>query len=223
MKKTNWVSDCDFEQKTNKFLKENTSLFRDLDIISEIHSSDVQKAGIDFLAERNHKLARIDFKAIAGVIPTFAFEVEGNIKTRQTGWMMQDNDTTHIAVIYLHFINDEGYYKNKFKPINHQTVNKVEVLLIDKRKLQEQINEWVAQESTFTCVSELCDHLRSLDSASTQGYNFNDNKEVIKRTQWTRPYSFVVSGKKLYERPINCVIRKEFLESFAEQTLIYEY
>lgn len=218
-----WDTDRIFETRVDRFLEDQTSLLDDLKVITKIHSRDVQLYGIDYLAEDDEgKLSRMDFKAVATMLPTFAFEVEGNINTRQEGWMLKDNQTTHLALIYLDFVDDQGYYKNKTQLVNHETVKTVKVLLLDKVKLQKQIETWIQEDSNFKSVSEVCNTLRDKKTTKTQGYVFDSNKDLIERERWIKPYSFVVSGTNIYERPINCVIRRNFLEDFADKILVYE-
>lgn len=232
----NFTRDMDFEVKSSRYLEDFTSFHTDFGIVSTVNNKELQMKGIDYLASGDDGVQQmIDAKAIASSFGTFSFELEGNVRSRKLGWMLQDNETTHFAIIYHNFIHCEGYYKNKLKEFNNDTIRDTAVLLINKQKLKDEMQKWL-DTSNYSSFEELNDIIRAeaarLDEIQKGEKTKYENLRLIfgedgylapKPQTGIQTFTIVLTrSKAVPENPINLVINKRFLESISDKVIVYQ-
>ena len=97
-KRTNWVGDKAFEETSIQYLQ-NTNIFKDMNIQEIVKDRDRQLRGIDVIAQLYGQDIKVDIKSIASQLPTFCFEISGNINTSQKGWLINPDVETEYYLI----------------------------------------------------------------------------------------------------------------------------
>ena len=221
---SSFSKDSEFEKKSADYLKKFTTFRDDFGIKEEITDKENQLSGIDYTAELNGKKMNVDAKAIAQNYSTFSFELEGSVKTRQLGWFLQKNKTTHYALIYHSFKTCDGYYMNKKKDFDDETISSNEVILIEKEKLVKEVNSWL-KNSKHGSLEAICDDLRTITAEATETKRFiiNERGNLVEKLPTDKSDMVIVVTKssKVTESPINLVINKRVLKAVSDKIANY--
>ena len=161
-----------------------------------------QLMGRDVELEFNNKKIIIDEKAsiyyINKDIPTFAMEIsfKNRIGSISDGWFINTNlDTTHYLLIWP-FSNDtqkEGW------EINLSDIRQLRCILIEKNKILSYLE---SKGHNINFLKRKADEIREADIGGP-----------LLRTQL--PYYFYYT-KKLYEQPINLILRRPLIEELSD-------
>lgn len=224
-KKNSFNRDMMFEKNSARYLEDYTTFHVDFAIDYEVKAKHLQLSGIDYVATVNGQVQNIDAKAIASDLPTFSFEVLGNRATNQVGWLLQENSTTHLLLIYHKFykLADEGYKINKTKDINDVNVKETELILIEKSKLLECIREYF-DATDYDSLEEVVEDLiwETKDESENTRFIIKDKSvERLESGTHSKDTMTIVSTGVIKEKPMNIVIQKEFLKSIADKVITY--
>ena len=188
-KRTNWVGDKAFEETSIQYLQ-NTNIFKDMNI-QELYGQDI----------------KVDIKSIASQLPTFCFEISGNINTSQKGWLINpDVETEYYLIVYHEIIGASSYRQGKAL-MTQDNVAETEAMLINKETLKKEIERHLGD------LEVLVDKIRAYEIHQKSAARFNEKGELVKNRNRMNIYPVLSCG--LYEQPINIVVRKEVLKELA--------
>lgn len=137
-KRTNWVGDKAFEETSIQYLQ-NTNIFKDMNIQEIVKDRDRQLRGIDVIAQLYGQDIKVDIKSIASQLPTFCFEISGNINTSQKGWLINpDVETEYYLIVYHEIIGASSYRQGKAL-MTQDNVAETEAMLINKETLKKRL------------------------------------------------------------------------------------
>ena len=205
-KRTNWVGDKAFEETSIQYLQ-NTSIFKELNIQEIVKDRDRQLRGIDVIAQLYGQDIKVDVKSIASQLPTFCFEISGNINTSQKGWLINpDMQTDYYLIVYHEVIGASSYRQGKTL-MTQDNVASTEAMLIKKETLKKEI------ERNLGDLDVLVEKIRGYDIHQKSAARFNEKGELVKNKNRMDIYPVLSCG--LYEQPINVVVRKEVLKKLA--------
>ena len=205
-KRTNWVGDKAFEETSIQYLQ-NTNIFKDMNIQEIVKDRDRQLRGIDVIAQLYGQDIKVDIKSIASQLPTFCFEISGNINTSQKGWLINpDVETEYYLIVYHEIIGASSYRQGKAL-MTQDNVAETEAMLINKETLKKEIERHLGD------LEVLVDKIRAYEIHQKSAARFNEKGELVKNRNRMNIYPVLSCG--LYEQPINIVVRKEVLKELA--------
>lgn len=223
--KSNWLNDKKFEEESTLFLIKQGVLF-DIGTQEVVTDKDRQVQGMDLLCDIPTKDGlemgmAVDVKAIASRLPTFSFEVSGNIHSGQVGWFIKDDLLTdYYLIVYHDIVNGQGYAKNKYL-LTLENVNYTKCLLIKKETLQQYVLDYFELDSIDDLKDVVEDIRKMSDGCQNTLYFTHDDmgtSMISKEDTRNQKTWFTVSGK-IYETPINVIIREGVLESLATKVI----
>ena len=154
-----------------------------------VKDRDRQLRGIDVIAQLYGQDIKVDVKSIASQLPTFCFEISGNVNTSQKGWLINPDVETE-------------YYL-----MTQNNVASTEAMLIKKETLKKEIERHLGD------LEVLVDKIRAYEIHQKSAARFNEKGELVKNRNRMNIYPVLSCG--LYEQPINIVVRKEVLKELA--------
>lgn len=205
-KKTNWVGDKMFEETSIEYLK-NTNIFKDMNVKEIVKDKERQLRGIDVIAQLLGKDVSVDVKSIASQLPTFCFEVSGNIHTNQLGWLINPKVETEYYLVVYHDIVGASSYRQGKALMNQDNVASTEAFLIKKEDLKKEI------ERVLGDLNSVVEKIRGYNIQQKSSVKFDETGEIVKNKRKMDIYPVLSCG--LYEQPINVVVRKEVLNKLA--------
>lgn len=228
--KSNFKEDKRFEEESTRFLI-RSHILMELGTKTIIEDIERQKQGVDLICDipfddgTVKESQNVDIKAIASTIPTFCFEVAGNIGSNQVGWLLNSELLTdYYLIVYHDIIGGTNYSANKEK-LTVDNVNYTKALLINKEKLQQLVLDYfmfdslddvqgVVDRIKFLNQDEVKQNTYSYDGVSLTPLDKTDNKRDLK--MWFS------ASNHLKERPINVVIRQKLLESISDKIFVLD-
>lgn len=224
-KKSMWCVDKKFEETSLEFLRSKSKILKELGTKEIVKDRDRQIKGIDLICDIPKSFPKslfklkdknVDVKSIAKLIPTFSFEISGNVSSKQKGWLVNPNLATDYYLIVYHDIEDstESYKINKQK-MTVDNINYTKAILIKKEKLLKQIRKEFHEKTFETIIEEI----RNASECKRGIQRFvldNDGKPRTKERGEINEMWFTVS-KQLKEEPVNIIIRRQLLEEIAER------
>jgi len=123
-------------------------------------------------------------------IPTFAFEVDFRLNTGELveGWFLSKSKTTqYYLLIWVWADKDKGF--------DYDDISKLEVILIDRFKVQKALLNYGMSENT---INEISKTLRERNIAGVHHKDFS------------KPFYFYLTSH-LSENPLNIILKKDFL------------
>jgi len=237
-----WTDDFSFEKRVTEYLK-TTSIPEELGIYEYVENLPEQKQGIDYkcakstIIRRDNKFYRhmqeeyIDAKAIAAILPTFAFELSGVRSTGQIGWLLNPNVLTDsyllICLDIRKFQENTHNYVQLKRNFNISEIYQAEIIHIKKADVLDIIFDEL--NLTKNQLIELVDECRKLADNSEEQlvkikYDKQSHQCKLKRKDDKLKIHFTVS-KNFIEQPVNIIINKSYLKeranvwhySYAEQ------
>lgn len=232
-KKSMWKVDKSFEESSTEYLDKKTSILKEMGVKEIVKDKSRQKQGIDLICDIprtfpksifKFKERKVDIKSIAKVIPTFSFEISGNVSTGQLGWLINpDLQTDYYLIVYHEIKNGSGSYTTDKQNMTVDNIVYTKALLIKKDKLLKRIHQEFHQEFTQEYLSELIKEIRQLSSKNSdiKRYTINEEgkikeREGAKNTNNSSSMYFTISNQ-LKEKPINIIIKRTILEEIAEK------
>lgn len=198
---SNWLVDKSFEETSIEYLK-NSSIFKEMKVEEIIKDRERQLRGIDVISEI---YKNVDVKSIASKLPTFCFEISGNIHSGQVGWFCNDDLDTDFYLVVWHEVQGAKSYQSGKRLMNLENVVSTEALLIRKSDLKKAVEEELGD------LKELVEKIRSYNIHQKTSVKFDSNANPTKAKMDIYP----VLSAGLYEQPINVVVRKEVLEKLS--------
>ena len=219
--------DSRFERASvNYLLNKQMDLLEKVGIINVkevVTDASRQKAGIDVIADVRYKGklypdAAIDFKSIAGFIPTFSQEAY-NSRSGNIGWIMNPElDTDFYLYVWHDVKEDKGYKYNKIAIAeNPDVISKNRLVLLSKADIQRIITEETGIQCMPSGMIELEDQL--LSYLGDKYYETSDIKKLmfssgkIRSYSWaSHPQVYLTLSGNIHERPVNFIVRVEKLQ-----------
>lgn len=208
---SSWKIDKRFEETSMNYLS-NSPIFNDLNVKEIINDRPRQLKGIDIIAEINKKESNVDVKAIASQLPTFCFEISGNVHSGQVGWLLkEDLETDYYLIVYHEVKGAEKNYNLGKKIMTYDNIIKTEAFLISKIKLKHRIEKQFGMK-----LEEVVSYIRELKLEGDKVIRFH-NDLTIQEGKGNRNLNiYPTISLNIYEQPINIVIRKEVLKELAD-------
>lgn len=210
---SNWSTDKRFEETSMEYLK-NSPIYQELNVIETVIDKKRQLEGIDVIAEINNQQINIDVKAIASKLPTFCFEISGNVHSGQIGWLLNDELKTDYYLIVYHDV--EGSSKNYRKGKQIMTLNNInetEVLLIKKSTLKDRLTQELGD------LEKVVKGIRKQSLSGCSVIRFDKN---LKPTKERGEMIYPTLSCGIYEQPINIVVKKEILDELAIKRWLFK-
>ena len=123
-------------------------------------------------------------------IPTFAFEVDFKLPSGELveGWFLSKSKSTqYYLLIWVWADKDKGF--------NYADISKLEVILIDRYKIQNELLKYGLSEQSIKDIS------KSLREKNITGVHHKD---------FSKPFYFYLTTH-LSENPLNVILKKDFL------------
>lgn len=222
MNRSTFDIDSRFEKESSAYLFKS-SLFHNevLNLISAVSEKEFQIKGIDAVALVNGKLASVDIKAVAGVLPTFSQEMR-NTKSGKIGWLLNNELLTDYYLFVYHKIkNGTGVYSEDKKNLTKDNIKYTKAILISKLEVQNIILSELGLKD-INQLRTLIDRYVIPAYKKTGVTKITYNPETNKIKPYGREDVYFVVSDKIYEQPVNCIIKRRLLESHATQVFEIE-
>ena len=170
-----------------------------------VSDTDLQLAGIDIIADgmKIDNKAMSDPKYINNPRNTFILELWVHSETRHCeylGWFLNpDIETTHYLFVW---IPDASVCSGTYITDSRQ-INKLEVMLVDKKKLHEYVSSKYSDEELL----KICKDMVARNIERKDMWNF--------KTEHLRYPPCIRFSNHLQEQPCNLVMPKSELKKFA--------
>lgn len=219
--------DKEFEENCIQYIL-STKIAEDLELspTDYIQDKEIQKKGVDLITNYKGNEIKIDVKSIAQYdFKTFCFELL-NSNSGARGWLFnEDLDTTHFLLTYHHVVDGTNDYAEDKKILKYDNIDKTFALLLDKKKVQELIMNHVNGMDYRILTYEILANT-SRQTYGTAALIFENGNFILKDSnmdydKFSNSIRFTRSNK-IYERPINAVIPRTFLEEIADEKWIIE-
>lgn len=241
MAQTSWITDKQFESLVIDYLKEKTNILNDIrcyhlvkydDENKESEESKLQKKGVDLLyrplkQEGVYKQGYCDVKSVCCTsLKTFSFELRGREDTNQVGWFINDDLLTDSYLLTYHkLVNGTNNYAIDKSSFNKEMVEKTEAYWIMKDRLKDEIEKRLPNGRTFeTILRDIKKDVKNRDVNATNTYYLCKNgklefissyKHSKNKKEDKEPIFYFVYSGKCKERPINIIIKRDFLSLVA--------
>lgn len=223
-----WTSDKRFEEMSISYLEKKTKILKDLHCREVVIDMVRQKKGIDLICNipltMQHKtkgLTRsfVDVKSIAGMLPTFSFEIGGNVNSQQPGWFINDEYLTNYYLLVYHVLADDvstGHYKSDKSLMTIDNVCYSKAILISKSKLKSYVLKTLGLKNRN--IQDIVKTVRRLTKDKPPDiYRFMiKDGEVVEKRKDERSNIVITCSMQLKEQPINIVIKRHILEEIAD-------
>lgn len=206
--KSNRKNDSIAEMKISEFMQKNfysqtDKYFNHSAVFKKISTKEHQLDGIDELLIMDNSILYIDEKTdllFRENPTTFCFELDslqGKEKILRSGWLLNDNYTTHYFLLYPH-------KKPEVEEWGITDITSIEGVLLSKEKLLAYLKE---EGLTIENMKKRAEIIR-------KKYKHSNQTEYSKSEKHPNIW-FAYSGK-IAEKPINLVIKKEILMNLAD-------
>lgn len=224
-KKTGFEKDTEFEKIVQEWLESHDG-FDPLEVEEMVEDKERQLAGIDIISK---KYGNIDAKVVATKIPTFCFEVMGNIHSKQkgteSGWLFKkDSKTKYYLLEYCgvkkstHDIPTDKQLVISQKGANIQDC---EMYMLDRSEIQKTVMGYFDLNMDETEVFEQIRKYKS--NGGTQYFTIRNRKVVPLPYRDKEKEALWLSVSGLHrEVPVNVVIRKGILERMAKESWVVQ-
>lgn len=222
-----WKSDKNFEETSINYLDKKTDILKELNCKEFITDKERQVKGIDLICnipiihgkKKINIPQYVDVKSIAGLIPTFSFEISGNHSTNQIGWLInEDYKTTYYLLVY-HTLKKSirtGNYTTDKSLMTVDNIEHTKVLLINKKKIVSYILNTLGVHT-----NEFSKMIKSVRKASEEQDSICRyvyvNGKLRKKREDEKSNIIITCSKQIKEEPINLVINRQSLERIAEK------
>lgn len=215
------------EQLMTEILK-GTDIWGDLQLPCVVTNKEWQIAGVDYISSI---YGNIDAKLVLSYkLPTFSQELAflGRDGRWKEGWFSKSNKTDRFMYIYAEVNGYEDSYYLAKQHFSRDTLNKVRVILVDKKTLQDEVHKTFKSDFnvyTKDLIQKFKPDLRKLNKIKVDE---NLNK-VYHTDAREKPYVSCSWGKNkwgkptLPERPINIIVSKNTLEDIADYVWEVEF
>lgn len=221
--------DKHLEDVSIRFLQTKTNIFKELKVVEKVLDRQRQSQGIDLVCLQDYTMSNrkytsdtffVDVKSMAGLIPTFAFEL-CNLTSGAPGWLINPNNQTDKYLLVYHEIRESyGDYKQDKMIISVNNIETTKAILISKQAVLNIIQDFYRNNVCFDkWVTQVKNNLPNLKEKKT--YRFIvDNNTIKFKKQYDKPNIYLTLSAGLREKPLNLLIRRELLEKYAEKVWI---
>lgn len=225
---SNWECDRNFESLSLTYLNQRTSLFKDPNFyVTEIVTDKPrQLKGTDLVADipirygprTIHHLQKVDVKSIAANIPTFSFELSGNVSTNQIGWLINPKiETDYYLLVYHRLMTTSNDYTKNKTSMTLANIRDTESILIKKQHILSLIHEETGlSQEDLNVIPSIIRELVKTRTDEIHRFKIMDGEIVDKRKEDKTNITITIS-KHLKEQPINILIKKDLLIKNARQ------
>lgn len=215
------------EHLMTEILKE-TDIWKDLQAPTIVTNKEQQIAGVDYASPI---YGNIDAKLVLSCkLQTFSQELAflGRDGRWKEGWFSKSNQTDRYMYIYAEVKGYEDSYYLAKQHFDRDTLNKVRVILVNKKTLQDEVHKTFKSDFnvyTKSLIKKFKSDLRELNKIKVDE---NLNK-VYHTDARKKPYVSCSWGKNKFgkpilpERPINIIVSRDVLENIADMVWEIEF
>lgn len=214
-----WQLDKHFEECCMQYLEKQTNIFKDLEVFDIVKDKERQLQGIDIIGRVHGQVRNIDVKSIASMLPTFCFEISGNVHSGQIGWLLNENVKTDYYLLTYHEIEGakNDYRRGKEELVAGAKVEYTLALLISKKKIVDLIKTHLHSDNLYQVIEQIRNNANNYQNRKTTVRFKVSNNNVYFGEHIKGCLVYPTLSPYLHEQPINVVINRTLLEEAAEK------